>query len=254
MIRILFFGDQNYGEGVRQTLLADSRFLLVDSVEQKPDIGILASYGKILPQSVIASLPHGILNIHPSLLPKYRGPSPVQTAILNGDKTTGVTIIKLDEKIDHGPILVQQEEEIRPDDTAQTLYQRLFKKGTSSLLLDSILLYIGGKIKLREQDHEQATRTKMLTRDSGRIDWTKPPDYLERFVRAMAPWPGSWTTIIEVGSGKWEVGTRSEKRETRENVKRLKILKACVEKGKFSPEIVQLEGKKPVPWKQFLPT
>jgi len=101
--------------------------------EIKPDVGILASYGKILPKEILKIPKHGILNIHPSLLPKYRGSSPVQTAILNGDKETGVTIFKMDEKVDQGPILAQFKMEVRPDDTAKSLYERLFEAGARVL-------------------------------------------------------------------------------------------------------------------------
>ena len=100
----------------------------------KATLGILASFGVIIPNEILNIFPKGIINIHPSLLPKYCGPTPVQTAILNGDKTTGVTIIKLDEQVDHGPILAQVEEPIFENDTSESLYARLFKLGASSIV------------------------------------------------------------------------------------------------------------------------
>lgn len=200
----------------------------------KPDVGVLASFGKILPQEILAIPKNGILNIHPSLLPQYRGPTPVPTAILNGDQVTGVTIIKMDEKVDHGPIIAQFKEEIKPNETADALLERLFEVGAEVL---KILLpsYLEGQIELRQQDESQATYTKMFTRNDGKINWQKPSDYLERFTRAMTPWPGAWT----------EVELRGKER------KRLKILKAHLEKGKLVLDQVQLEGKNPVIWKQF---
>jgi len=205
--------------------------------EMKPDVGILASYGKVLPKEILAIPKQGILNIHPSLLPKYRGTSPVQTAILNGDKQTGVTIFKMDEKVDHGPILAQFKEPIKPDDTAKSLYERLFETG-GKVLITILPAYLKGQIELRKQDHKKATYTKKLARDDGKINWKKGDEYLERFIRAMFPWPGAWTEI-------------KVKRDTKYVRRRLKILKAHLEKSKLILDKVQLEGKKPVTWKQF---
>ena len=205
--------------------------------EIKPDVGILASYGKILPKEILKIPKHGILNIHPSLLPKYRGSSPVQTAILNGDKETGVTIFKMDEKVDQGPILAQFKMEVRPDDTAKSLYERLFEAG-ARVLTTILPAYLKGQIDLRKQEHKKATYTKKLTRKDGKIDWKKPADYQERFIRAMFPWPGAWTEI-------------KVRRDTKYVRRRLKILSAHLEKGKLVLDQVQLEGKNPVTWKQF---
>lgn len=199
----------------------------------KPDVGVLASFGKILPKEVLNIPKHGILNIHPSLLPKYRGPTPVPTAILNGEQETGVTIIKMDEKVDHGPILAQFKEEIKPDDTAESLYERLFTAG-AKVLTTILPAYLEGKIELRKQNHSQATFTKKFTRDDGKINWKKSDVFKERFIRAMHPWPGAWTEV-QLKKGK----------------KRLKILKAHLEANKLVLDKVQLEGKKPVTWKQF---
>ncbi len=168
----------------------------VDQIgEIKPDIGILASYGTIISNEVIKLFPLGILNIHPSLLPKYRGPSPVQTAILNGDEKTGVTIIRLDTGIDHGPILLQVEEPILEQDTAKTLYEKLFKK--SSKLTSSIVRTIELNKHLREktQDDSRATFTKKITRSDGHIDIENPPskEIVKRMIHAYYPWPGAWT-------------------------------------------------------------
>jgi len=201
----------------------------------KADVGILAWYGKILPKEILEIPKHGVLNVHPSLLPKYRGPSPVQAAILNGDKKAGVTIFKMDEQMDHGPILVQFKEEIKPDDTSQSLYERLFTVGGQSLatILPS---YLEGKIKLRKQNHKMATYTRLLNRDSGKICWQDKDKVIERFIRAMHPWPGAWTRVKIPGKRK---------------PKRLKILKAHLERGKLVLDQVQLEGKKPVTYSQF---
>jgi len=196
----------------------------------KADIGVLTAYGEIIPKTVIDTFPHGILVVHPSLLPKYRGASPIQGAIANGDKQVGVTIIKMDEKMDHGPIVSQFKEETRPDDTTDTLRARLFER-SKDVIVEMIEPYLQGKIKPKEQNHDEATYTKIITKQNGFIDLEKTnPEEAERFIRAMQPWPQAWTLI-----GK----------------KRLKVLKAHLENGKLVLDEVQLEGKNPVSWKEF---
>jgi methionyl-tRNA formyltransferase len=217
---------------------------IIEAIKKlSPQVGILASFGKIIPPPILELFPKGILNIHPSLLPKYRGPSPVQAAILNGDKQTGVTIIKMDNEVDHGPIVAQFTEEIKPTDTAEELYSRLFSAGTE--VLKTILpTYLEGRVDFREQDHSQASWTKKLTRDNGKINWKQPDEYLERFLRAMHPWPGAWTQV------QLAIPISGDRRKS-VCLKRLKILKAHLENGKLVLDQVQLEGKKPVSWKQF---
>lgn len=199
----------------------------------KASVGVLASYGKIIPQSLIDLFPKGILVIHPSLLPKYRGASPVQAAIMAGDKKIGVSIIKMDAKMDHGPIVSQFEQDLSADATPDKLYPQLFQKSAEEL---AIILpdYLEDKVKLQQQNHSQATFCKILTKEDGKIDWQKPNEEIERFVRAMTPWPGAWA----------EVKIDDQK-------KRLKILKAHLEENKLVIDQVQLEGKNPVSWEQF---
>lgn len=194
---------------------------------EKPEFAILAYFRLILPKKLLSIFPEGIINIHPSLLPKYRGPTPVQTAIKNGDKTTGVTIIKLDEEVDHGAIFTQTEEPILADDTANSLHRKLFLKG-AELLVENINKYLNKTLKPKEQNHENATYTQRLTRENGYIDINNPPakKNLDRLVRAYYPWPGVWTRQIINGKSS--------------------IIK-------FLPrQKVQVEGKKPVSIKDFL--
>jgi methionyl-tRNA formyltransferase len=211
--------------------------LAMDSVEA--DIGILASYGEIIRKDVIDIFPHGILVIHPSLLPKYRGASPVPAAISAGDTTTGVTIFKMDEKVDHGPIISQFKEEILPDDDGRTLRTRLFER-SAKVLVELIEPYLQAKITPKPQDNSEATHTKIVTREDGFIDLNKKsPEEAERFVRAMQPWPGAWTKIqLTIYNLQF--------------TKRLKLLRAHIEEGKLILDEVQLEGKEMVTWKQFM--
>jgi methionyl-tRNA formyltransferase len=196
------------------------------------EIGVLASYGEIIKKEVIDLFPQGILVIHPSLLPQYRGASPVPAAIKNGDRFTGVTILRMDEKMDHGPVVAQFKEDILPSDTSDTLRNRLFEK-SAGVLIETITPFVQGKIKLRKQNDSEATFTKLVTKQDGFIDLKGAgPISTERFIRAMFPWPGAWTLLS--------------------NQKRLKLLKSHIEDGKLVLDEVQLEGKLPVTGKQFL--
>ena len=135
------------------------------------EIGVLASYGEIISRDVINLFPQGILVIHPSLLPQYRGASPVPEAIKNGDQKTGVTILRIDEKMDHGPVVTQFKEDILSTDTSDVLRNRLFEK-SAKVLVETIQPYIQGKIKLKKQDDSKATYTKLVTKQDGFIDLT----------------------------------------------------------------------------------
>lgn len=156
------------------------------------DLFVVAEYGLLIPPSVLALPPHGVLNVHPSLLPKYRGASPVQSAILNGDTETGVSIMLLDAEMDHGPILAQEQCLIDGHDTAPTLEAKLGRLG-AALLIKAMPDWVAGKIKAREQNHAQATFCKKLTRDDGHIDWSKSAEEIYRMWRAYLPWPGVFT-------------------------------------------------------------
>jgi methionyl-tRNA formyltransferase len=202
------------------------------------EIGVLASYGEIMKNEVINLFPQGILVIHPSLLPQYRGASPVPAAIKNGDKVTGVTIFRMDEKMDHGPIVTEFKEEILDSDTAGVLRNRLFEK-SAEVLAETITPYIQGKIKLKKQDDNAAIYTKLTTKQDGFIELQgSDPLQVERFIRAMYPWPGAWTLLSSSGAPKGQA-------------KRLKLLKSHLENEKLVLDEVQLEGKSPVTAKQF---
>lgn len=158
------------------------------------DLFIVASFGKILPVNLLDIPRLGSLNVHPSLLPKYRGASPIQTAILNGDKTTGVSIIAMDNKIDHGPILAEKEVEIESDDTTESLRIKLAQLATP-LLMDSMEKFVSGIVKPRVQNHAQASFCTQIKKEDGYFDINNPPskEVLDRMIRAYYPWPNVWT-------------------------------------------------------------
>jgi methionyl-tRNA formyltransferase len=185
-------------------------------------IGLVAAYGKIIPQNILDTFSSQIFNIHPSLLPKYRGPSPLQQQILDGITETGVSIIQLDAEMDHGPIIAQEKDTVRPDDTWITLGERLFIKGTE--------LFLNSKLdKTQEQNHEEATYTKMITRQDGFVTWNEfnsqlstLNNELQKKHRAFFEWPGVWTTMPDG--------------------KRLKLIA-------LDPEVlIQIEGKSVQSW------
>lgn len=160
--------------------------------ELGPDMAVVAAYGLILPPEVLAVPVHGCLNVHPSLLPKYRGPSPVSTAIMNGDDRTGVTIMLLDEGTDTGPVLAQNEEPILPEDTTGSLTEKLALAG-AHLLLETMPKWVCGEIRPVPQDPSQATYSKTLCKEDGEIDWRRDAESIVRQVRALLPWPGAFT-------------------------------------------------------------
>lgn len=226
------------------------------------DLGVLASYGNIIPKKVLNYFSQGIINVHPSLLPKYRGASPIQAAIASNETQTGVTIIKLDEKLDHGPIISQFKESIKANDTTESLRERLFKK-SADVVTTLIPAYVSGKITSRKQNHKKASFTSTVIKNHAFI----PPQYIDKttkgqaikgkwqigfidkftqsanptslecLTRAMYPWPIAWTFI---------------KTEPKGKSKRLIILKVHIEEKKLLLDEVQMEGKNPVSWIQFM--
>jgi methionyl-tRNA formyltransferase len=169
---------------------------IADDIKRlRPDAGIVVAYGKIIPQSVIDLFPKGLINIHPSLLPRYRGPSPIETAILNGDDVTGVTLMKLSAEMDAGPTYDAAKLQLRGKETRPDLYEELAELGASHLAakLDAIL---EGRIVPIPQDKSLVSTTHLLQKSDGLVDWRKPAEQLEREVRAYLLWPGSRARLV----------------------------------------------------------
>ncbi len=157
-----------------------------------PEVIVVAAYGLFLPAEVLEIPPLGCLNLHPSLLPRYRGPSPVVSAILNGDADTGVTIMKLDEGMDSGALMAQERVPIAERETGPELTRRLFELG-ADLLVDTLPGWASGSVQASPQDESQATFTTLVKKEDGEIDWTDDAEWLARKVRAYEPWPGTFT-------------------------------------------------------------
>lgn len=196
------------------------------------DLIISASYGQKIPSKTLKDARFGGLNVHPSILPRWRGGDPVPWAILSGDHQIGVTVVSLSEKFDEGLIFAQKKIPITQTDTSTPLRTRLFTIG-AELLADLLPDYISGKAKGKPQGGNNEPRATRFTRDTGFEPWPfaeSDAERIERKFRALHPWPGLWSTV---------------------NNKRLKILKLHLDNEKLVLDEVQLEGKKPVSWEQF---
>jgi methionyl-tRNA formyltransferase len=158
----------------------------------RPDVGVVAAYGEILRRAALQIPPLGYLNIHPSLLPRHRGPAPLTGAILAGDTETGVSVMRLTGKMDAGPILAQRRVPLPPDARAGALTEQLFHQG-AALLLEVLEPYAAGALQPAPQDEAQATYTRLLARSDGLIDWSAPAEQIERLTRAYDPWPGAFS-------------------------------------------------------------
>ncbi|MEW5907598.1 MAG: methionyl-tRNA formyltransferase [Patescibacteria group bacterium] len=188
------------------------------------DIFLVADYGKIIPIEILNIPKFGCLNIHPSLLPEFRGPSPIQSFILSGGGKTGVSIILMDEQMDHGPIIASKELEI--DTSKLKLYNKELEEKLAELgarlFMETIEDWIEGKIKPRDQNHSQATYTKKITKKDGLIDLNESAEIIERKIRAFTPWPAAYFFIEKIGKKKRIIITSAEIKNSRLFIKKIK--------------------------------
>ena len=193
-----------------------------------PDLLVVVAYGQIIPRSLLSIPRLGAVNVHASLLPRWRGAAPVARAILAGDAETGVTIMRMDEQLDHGPILAVRRIDIGAREDAAALTARLADIG-ARLLVETLERL--ESIEPSEQDHSQSTVAPKLSREEGELDWNMEAREIDRRVRGLQPWPGA-TLPTRLG--------------------RVKVLRGHVEGDRYVPEVVQLPGKRPAPAKQVL--
>jgi methionyl-tRNA formyltransferase len=156
-----------------------------------PDLVVVAAFGRILRPEVLALPPHGCVNVHASLLPRWRGAAPIQAAILAGDAQAGVTVMKMDAGVDTGAMIAQRAIPIEPDDTGGSLSEKLARLG-AELLVETLPDYLSGRLPLQPQDESLATRAPILKKEDGRLDFSRPAAELARRVRAFQPWPGAF--------------------------------------------------------------
>jgi methionyl-tRNA formyltransferase len=162
----------------------------------QPDLIAVTAFGRILPPAVLSLPPHGCINVHGSLLPKYRGAGPIQWAIINGEAETGITTMLMDEGMDTGPMLLQEAVAVDPEDTAGTLAPKLAEVG-GRLLVETIRRLKSGTVTPRPQDHSQATLAPLLKKEDGAIDWSSSATAIANRIRGLTPWPGGYTYAEE---------------------------------------------------------
>ena len=183
---------QSFGYDVIQPVSIKDKDFFDTIVRLKPDIFIVVAYGHILPRNILAIPKTGVINLHASLLPKYRGSAPIQWAIINGEKETGVTTMLLDEGMDTGDILLSSKAKITKVDTSATLHDRLSVLG-ADLLIKTLKAFENNDIIPIAQDHTNATYAPLLKKGDGRIVWEKNAEHIASFIRGVTPWPGAFT-------------------------------------------------------------
>jgi methionyl-tRNA formyltransferase len=214
----------------------------------EPDLIVVAAFGQILRQNVLELPRYNCINVHASLLPRWRGASPISAAIAAGDAATGVTIMIMEAGLDSGPILSQREEAIRHDDTTATLTSRLALAG-AALLIETLPKWMAHEITPRKQDAAHVTFAPRLKKDAGRIDWSLGAHAIERHVRAMTPWPSAFTTLHgkQLKVLRAEIGLVDDHKQKLQNgtvlIDRNRVYAQCGE-GLLRLVEVQLEGKR----------
>ncbi|MGZ3473334.1 MAG: methionyl-tRNA formyltransferase [Polyangiales bacterium] len=188
--------------------------------DKNADVALVVAYGRILPRDVLDAPKHGCLNVHASLLPKYRGAAPITWAIVRGERETGVDLMAMEEGLDTGGVYAEKRTEIGPDETAGELGKRLSAIG-GDLVRESLIATVEGKLPIRPQDHERATLAPILKKEDGQIDWSKPAQAIHDHVRGMSPWPGAFT---------------------RSNGKLLKVLRTRIVRDSIASQVARTPG------------
>lgn len=217
----------------------------------RPDVLCVSAYGRILGADLLTLAPYGAVNVHGSLLPRWRGAAPIQWAIASGDAETGVTIMQVDEGLDTGDVLLQRTLPIAPEDTAESLGPRLAALGGDALVAALALLAKGGIVPVR-QDPAKATLAPILTKEDGRIDWTRPAREIANRLRGFSPWPGAWTTlggkvvkVLEAEAAGGPAGEGAEAPGSATAVAGRGVVVACAPPSALQVRRLQLEGKAP---------
>lgn len=216
------------------------------------DLIVVADFAYIVPEEIFNYPTYKTINIHFSLLPNYRGSSPVQFSILNGDKKTAISYVLMDKKLDAGPIIHQTTHKILNTDTTGSLYKRLFEiAGTD--IADVIKNYVDGKYKPKKQNKNKATYTyspthpksTLIYKEDAKIDWLKSPKDIHNMIRAYYPWPIAWTTLKEFDKNYVKI------KPNKDLSKKVKIYKSQIKNGRLKIEFLKIEGKKKISWNDF---
>jgi methionyl-tRNA formyltransferase len=218
-----------------------------------PDVVAIIAYGQIIPQRLIEIPRLGWINLHGSLLPKYRGAAPVHRAILNGETRTGLTTMRIDAGLDTGPMLLKYESEIGPDETAPELYARLAEAG-APLLAETLRGIERGTLTPAPQDNSQATFAPPLKKEEGRIDWSLPAQRIYNRIRGLQPWPGTFTSFRGKNCAIWGRPADLAPSQQPPGAIALRgdnVIVACGEGSALRIEFVQLEGRKRITGREF---
>ncbi len=220
-------------------------------IQWQPDVYVVAAFGQILPQSVLDIPKHGSINVHASLLPRWRGAAPIHAAIKAGDEVTGITIMKIDAGLDTGPILSQSIVTISSDDTGATVHDRLANLG-AELLINTLPGYLSGVIQPQPQAEEGVTYAPQIKKEEGQMDWQQTADAIDCHVRAFDPWPGTFTSLkgqtLKIIRGAPGIG----KAKQGEVVLHDNKVGIGTSDGLYFPKMVQLAGKKRVTVDEFV--
>lgn len=219
-----------------------------------PDIIVVAAFGQILPRSILDMAPYGCINVHASLLPKYRGAAPIQWSVINGDEITGVTIQRMDIGVDTGDIISKRELRLAPDETGGSLFERLAHLG-ATLCVDTINDIAEGRATYTPQNHDVATHTSMIHKELGNIDWNKSAVEIERLIRGLNPWPSAYTHLNGKTLKIWSASVLLQNsKETPGCICEVTKDHLCVQtkEGVLVLNEVQLEGKKRMDCGSFL--
>lgn len=214
------------------------------------DIAIVVAYGLLLPKPILDAPDHGCVNIHASLLPRWRGAAPIQRAIEAGDTTTGITLMRMDEGLDTGPMFIKETTPIRPETTAQSLHDTLSKQG-ADLLMGNLKTYLEGNLKPTAQPETGISYAQKITKEEGCLDWKQSAQTLFHKMRALSPWPGVW---FEYRGERLKVHD-AEIQEGRDHALGQTVnsnLHIACKEGIFCPTVVQKQGGKPMPVEDFL--
>ncbi len=215
------------------------------------DLYVVAAFGQILPQVVLDLPKSGIINVHASLLPRWRGAAPIQAAIRSGDRQSGITIMLLDAGLDTGPLLAKRALQLAPDETGKSLHDKLSVIG-AELLVDTLPAFLAGEISPQAQDDSLATYAPQIKKEEGEIDWSLPALAIERLVRAFTPWPGTFTFFddlpLKIIAGDHGEGTAPPGQVIRHRG----TIAIGTGAGLYFPKMMQLAGKKPLPTADFL--
>ncbi|OFW12360.1 MAG: methionyl-tRNA formyltransferase [Acidobacteria bacterium RIFCSPLOWO2_02_FULL_67_21] len=220
-----------------------------------PDLGVVAAYGKLIPENVLTIPRHGTINVHASLLPKYRGAAPVHRAVIDGEPETGVTIMRVEKMLDAGPMLARAVRPVGPDETSDVIERDLAQRG-AALLVEVVGQIAAGTAREELQDFMLCTYAPKITKEEGLIDWTLPASFIHNRVRGLHPWPHAYTYLngarIIVLTTHVETAPASAPPGTIVHVSRQSLQVATGHEGRLAIERLQLEGRRPMTVQEFL--